>query len=51
MAGTWVHDTFPALGPFAWQEGYGVFSVSKSLEDSVKKHLASGGHRGAFPLA
>jgi putative transposase len=26
----WVHDTFPALGTFAWQEGYSVFSVSKS---------------------
>src|SRR5262249_16006041 len=25
----WVHDTFPELRPFAWQEGYSVFSVSK----------------------
>ncbi|MCX5654801.1 MAG: transposase [Planctomycetota bacterium] len=35
----WVHDTFPALGPFAWQEGYSVFSVSKSQEDAVKKYI------------
>ena len=21
----WVHDTFPSLGAFAWQEGYSVF--------------------------
>jgi REP element-mobilizing transposase RayT len=37
----WVHDTFPALGAFAWQEGYSVFSVSKSQEEAVKKYIAS----------
>jgi putative transposase len=26
----WVHDTFPGLQRFAWQEGYGAFSVSAS---------------------
>lgn len=26
----WVHDTFPARRAFAWQEGYGAFSVSVS---------------------
>ena len=26
----WAHQTFPKLGAFAWQEGYSVFSVSKS---------------------
>ena len=36
----WVHDTFPALGSFAWQEGYSVFSVSKSQEGAVKKYIA-----------
>jgi REP element-mobilizing transposase RayT len=36
----WVHDTFPALGAFAWQEGYSAFSVSKSQEDSVKQYIA-----------
>jgi putative transposase len=35
----WVHDTFPALGSFAWQEGYSVFSVSKSQEEAVKKYI------------
>ncbi|HUU11946.1 MAG TPA: IS200/IS605 family transposase [Phycisphaerae bacterium] len=35
----WVHGTFPALGPFAWQEGYSVFSVSKSREEAVKKYI------------
>ena len=35
----WVHDTFPALGSFAWQEGYSVFSVSQSQEEAVKKYI------------
>jgi REP element-mobilizing transposase RayT len=35
----WVHDTCPALGSFAWQEGYSVFSVSKSQEEAVKKYI------------
>ena len=26
----WVHDTFPEHRRFAWQEGYGAFSVSVS---------------------
>ena len=36
----WVHETFPALEAFAWQEGYGVFSVSKSQERAVKTYIA-----------
>ncbi len=28
------------LGEFAWQEGYSVFSVSKSREEAVKKYIA-----------
>jgi putative transposase len=37
----WVHDTFPAISDFAWQEGYSVFTVSKSQEEAVKKYIAS----------
>ncbi len=36
----WVHQTFPKLGEFAWQEGYSVFSVSKSQEGAVKTYIA-----------
>jgi putative transposase len=36
----WVHDTFPALGAFAWQEGYSVFTVSRSQEGAVKAYIA-----------
>jgi putative transposase len=32
----WVHATFPVMSDFAWQEGYGAFSVSVSqLADTV----------------
>lgn len=36
----WVHQSFPVLHEFAWQEGYGVFSVSKSREEAVRKYIA-----------
>src|SRR5690606_23977043 len=36
----WVHATFPRLKDFAWQEGYSVFSVSKSQENAVKRYIA-----------
>ena len=26
----WIHDTFPSQRKFAWQEGFGAFSVSAS---------------------
>jgi REP element-mobilizing transposase RayT len=36
----WVHDNFPKLSAFGWQEGYSVFSVSKSQERHIKNYLA-----------
>lgn len=36
----WIHDTFPSLGAFTWQEGYSVFTVSKSQEGAVKAYIA-----------
>ena len=36
----WLHDTYPQLATFSWQEGYSVFSVSKSQEDAVKAYIA-----------
>jgi hypothetical protein len=37
----WVHQTFPKAAAFAWQEGYAVFSVSKSAEPNVKAYIAN----------
>ena len=36
----WLHDTIPDLSAFAWQEGYSVFSVSRSQEGAVKAYIA-----------
>jgi REP element-mobilizing transposase RayT len=35
----WIHERFPALREFAWQEGYAAFSVSKSNEAAVKRYI------------
>lgn len=35
----WVHQTFANAAAFAWQEGYSVFSVSKSVESDVKSYI------------
>lgn len=36
----WIHGEFPALRDFAWQDGYGAFTVSKSQEPAVKAYIA-----------
>src|SRR5438874_2626310 len=35
----WVHDTFPEDHAFAWQNGYGAFSVSASNLGAVKRYI------------
>ncbi len=36
----WVHKAFPDRAGFAWQSGYGAFTVSVSLLDRVKGYVA-----------
>jgi len=36
----WIHDTFPDRKAFAWQTGYGAFTVSYSNMDQVKRYIA-----------
>jgi REP element-mobilizing transposase RayT len=36
----WVHDQFPAENGFAWQSGYGAFSVSHSNLDMVTAYIS-----------
>jgi REP element-mobilizing transposase RayT len=36
----WFHDTFPSSASFAWQAGYGAFTVSHSAIDAVKEYIA-----------
>ena len=35
----WVHDNFPAQRTFAWQEGYGAFSVSVSQVSNTVAYI------------
>jgi REP element-mobilizing transposase RayT len=35
----WVHDTLPELNAFAWQTGYGAFSVSTSQAVTVRRYI------------
>jgi putative transposase len=35
----WMRNQAPAFSSFAWQEGFGVFSVSKSNTDAVVNYI------------
>jgi putative transposase len=37
----WIHDEFPALLEFAWQEGYGAFSIGISQIDDTKRYIVN----------
>ncbi len=37
----WVHDEFPERLAFAWQEGYGAFSIGISQIDDTKRYIAN----------
>jgi len=39
LSSGWVHETFPGNAGFAWQEGYGAFSVSKSNAGKVIAYI------------
>ena len=38
-ASRWVHDSFKSQSQFAWQIGYGAFSVSQSNAPAVVKYI------------
>ena len=35
----WIHKKFPRLSDFAWQAGYGAFTVSESQLDKVHRYV------------
>lgn len=37
----WVHETFPELKDFGWQDGYAAFSVSKSQLTAALRYVAN----------
>jgi putative transposase len=40
LSSAWIHKTFPEHHAFAWQAGYGVFSVSQSALQAVRAYIA-----------
>ena len=36
----WAHEEFPAHKQFAWQSGYGAFTVSVFLLETVRNYIA-----------
>ena len=35
----WIHETFEGMRSFEWQDGYGIFSVSKSSVPDVVEYI------------
>ena len=35
----WIHEAFPAMCGFGWQDGYGAFTMSKSDLPEVIRYL------------
>jgi REP element-mobilizing transposase RayT len=39
LSSGWIHKEFKDMGDFAWQAGYGAFSVSQSNSDEVIAYI------------
>ncbi len=44
----WMHETFPRMRQFAWQDGYGAFTVGKSQVPEIMQYIQQQAehHRG-----
>ena len=40
-ASGWMHKVFPEAQAFAWQNGYGAFTVSASQVETVRRYIAN----------
>lgn len=40
-ASGWMHDVFPDVKDFSWQNGYGAFSVGPTEIERIKKYIAN----------
>ena len=48
----WIHQTYPHLHDFAWQSGFGVFSVSESAVSDVAAYIQrQAEHHGCMTFA
>ena len=37
----WIHEQWPGRRSFAWQSGYGAFSVSRSNVEEIERYIAN----------
>ena len=37
----WMHETFPKMRAFRWQDGYGAFTVSYSNIEQVRRYITN----------
>jgi REP element-mobilizing transposase RayT len=37
----WIHETFPSSRDFAWQQGYGAFSIGVSQIENTVRYIAN----------
>jgi REP element-mobilizing transposase RayT len=44
----WIHEALPDMTSFAWQDGFGAFTVSQSQKETVERYIVNQGahHRG-----
>jgi REP element-mobilizing transposase RayT len=35
----WIHETFPQMAGFGWQEGYGAFSLGISQAEETRRYI------------
>ena len=35
----WIHTEFPEVADFSWQDGFGAFSVNKSIAAEVERYI------------
>jgi putative transposase len=35
----WIHTEFPEISSFDWQDGYGLFSINKSVVPKVERYI------------
>ena len=40
-ASGWMHDVFPDVKDFSWQNGYGAFSAGPSEIERIKRYIAN----------
>jgi putative transposase len=46
----WIHETFPKMRSFEWQEGYGAFSIGVSGVDATVAYIRNQGRTPSYAI-